>query len=137
MARAGHFAPRKAFGALRRIVSARHVFGRPVERDGVTVIPVATVIGGGGGGGGFSPANPSAAERAAAEFESDDEEGRPSEGGGIGFGLVAHPTGAFEITDGRVRWKPAVDVTMLLCCGIAAGLVVTRWALAARSESKR
>ena len=28
----------------------RRVFGEPIERDGVTVVPVAVSVGGGGGG---------------------------------------------------------------------------------------
>ena len=31
--------------------AVRKVFGEPVEKDGMVVIPVATVSGGGGGGG--------------------------------------------------------------------------------------
>jgi uncharacterized spore protein YtfJ len=129
MARGGSFVPRRAFAALRRIVSARHVFGKPVERDGVTVIPVATVWGGGGGGGGYSPPQQSAAERAALSFESSAGEGKPSEGGGIGFGLIARPTGAFEVTEEGVRWKPAIDYTLLFGCSIVAGAIVARWAI--------
>jgi uncharacterized spore protein YtfJ len=33
------------------ILSVKRVFGEPFERDGVTIIPVAKVIGGSGGGG--------------------------------------------------------------------------------------
>ncbi len=44
--------PRELIKGAREALSVRQVFGEPVERDGVTVIPAATVIGGGGGGGG-------------------------------------------------------------------------------------
>ena len=44
--------PRELIKGVREALSVRQVFGEPVERDGVTVIPAATVIGGGGGGGG-------------------------------------------------------------------------------------
>ena len=30
-------------------ITVRRVFGEPIERDGVTVVPVAVVFGGGGG----------------------------------------------------------------------------------------
>ncbi|HET6667158.1 MAG TPA: hypothetical protein VFG98_07750, partial [Intrasporangium sp.] len=33
-------------------LSVRRVFGEPVERDGLVVIPVAVALGGGGGGSG-------------------------------------------------------------------------------------
>ena len=42
--------PRELIKGARDALSVRRVFGEPVERDGVTVIPAATVIGGGGGG---------------------------------------------------------------------------------------
>ena len=38
---------RELIGAVREAISARRVFGEPVERDGVTLISAATVIGGG------------------------------------------------------------------------------------------
>ena len=44
----------EALQAARDAVSAKRVFGEPVERHGVTVIPAASVIGGGGGGGGVN-----------------------------------------------------------------------------------
>ena len=44
--------PRELIKGVREAMGVRQVFGEPVERDGVTVIPAATVIGGGGGGGG-------------------------------------------------------------------------------------
>jgi len=35
----------------RDALTVRRVYGEAIERDGVTVIPAAMVIGGGGGGG--------------------------------------------------------------------------------------
>lgn len=71
----------------------RRVFGAPVERDGVTVIPAARVGGGGGAGRGT------------------DQRGQDGEGGG--FGLAGTPAGVYVIKDGKVRWQPAVDVNRL------------------------
>jgi hypothetical protein len=112
---------RDAFKAARSALSARQVFGEPVERDGVTVIPAATVIGGGGGGGGGrrSPEG---------EPTSPDEEG----GAGMGFGLVAWASGAFEIRDGRVTWRPAVDVTRILLAAIGVATLVAKGIVARR-----
>ena len=70
------------------------VYGEPYEKDGVTVIPAATIMGGGGGGNG------------------QDREGQ--KGQGAGFGVSAKPAGAFIIKDGNVRWEPAVDVNRLI-----------------------
>jgi uncharacterized spore protein YtfJ len=39
----------------RDMITAKRVFGDPYEKDGITIIPAATVQGGGGGGGGEGP----------------------------------------------------------------------------------
>lgn len=112
--------PRNLVGGLREAMSARRVFGEPVERDGVTVIPAATVIGGGGGGGsgGSRTGEPSA--RA--------EEGEPQAqtGFGAGFGGVMWPAGAFEIREGRVTWRPAIDLTRVLLVALTLAIAVVR-----------
>ncbi|HYY06103.1 MAG TPA: hypothetical protein VE997_05965 [Candidatus Limnocylindria bacterium] len=117
---------REAFEAARAALSARQVFGEPVERDGVTVIPAATVIGGGGGGGGGRRSREGEATRP-------DEEG----GAGMGFGLVAWASGAFEIRDGRVTWRPAIDLTRILLAAIGVGTLLARGILAARRRRVR
>jgi hypothetical protein len=111
---------REAFEAARAALSARQVFGEPVERDGVTVIPAATLIGGGGGGGG--------------QRSSEGEATRPHEegGAGMGFGLVAWASGAFEIRDGRVTWRPAIDLTRILLAAIGVGTLVAKGIVAVR-----
>lgn len=82
----------------RDAISVKRVFGDPVETDGVTVIPVASV-GGGGGGGGDSENN-----------------------GGGGFGLTARPVGAYVIKDGAVTWTPAVDANRVVTLAFVLGL---------------
>jgi uncharacterized spore protein YtfJ len=91
-------------------MAAKRVYGEPVERDGVTVIPAASVGGGGGGGG--------------------DNENN----GGGGFGIKARPVGAYVITGEQVEWKPAVDVQRLMVgWQVVAGLaVLAAWSLARR-----
>jgi uncharacterized spore protein YtfJ len=76
----------------RDAIAVKRVYGDPIERDGVTVIPAAAVRGGAGGGG----------------------EGGDNGGGGGGFGIVARPIGAYVIRDGTVTWRPALDVNRLL-----------------------
>jgi uncharacterized spore protein YtfJ len=73
---------------------AKMVFAKPVEKDGVTVIPAARLVGGGGGGSG------------------EDKRGQHGEGGGLG--LVARPVGAYVIRDGEVWWQPAIDVNRVI-----------------------
>ena len=83
----------------RDVLTVRRVFGEPVERDGVTVIPAANVRGGGGGGG--------------------DVEGN----GGGGFGVAASPAGAYVIKEGRVRWEPALDLNRTIFMGQLVAIV--------------
>ena len=103
-------APSKVDEVMSSIKGARdtltvgRVFGDPYEVGDTTVIPVARVAGGAGGGGGES---------------TDDEQ--PGSGFGSGFGLDAKPVGVYEIRDGVVTWKPAVDVTRLAKRGQALG----------------
>ena len=76
-------------------MTVRRVFGDPVEKDGVTIVPAARVQGGAGGGGGEGP------------------EGEGS-GMGTGFGVNARPVGAFVIKGEDVQWRPAVDVNRVV-----------------------
>jgi uncharacterized spore protein YtfJ len=73
----------------RDAVNVRRIYGDPVERDGLTIVPAASVFGGTGGGG--------------------DEDGN----GGGGFGLAGRPAGAWVIREGEVEWKPAVGVNRI------------------------
>jgi uncharacterized spore protein YtfJ len=95
---------------VREAMTARTVFGEPIERDGTMVIPAAKVRGGGGGGG--------------------DAE----HNGGGGFGLTAKPAGAYIVREGRVRWEPAVDVNRIV---IGTQIVVIVALLVLRSVLRR
>jgi uncharacterized spore protein YtfJ len=86
----------------RETLTVKRVYGDPFEKDGVTVIPAATVSGGGGGGGGHEADGP--------------------EGQGGGFGLGIKPAGMYVIADGRVRWHPAIDVNRLIASVTAVAL---------------
>jgi uncharacterized spore protein YtfJ len=81
--------------------TVRRVFGDPVEKDGVAIIPVAMVAGGGGGGS------------APAEGESS------AESSGGGFGGMARPAGVYVVRADSVEWQPALDITLLGMAGIA------------------
>jgi uncharacterized spore protein YtfJ len=110
--------PSRLIDGVRDAMSVRRVFGEPVERDGVTVIPAATVIGGGGYGGGQGDSRPTDGKEA-------DETGSQS-GFGAGFGGVMWPAGAFEIADGRVTWRPAIDLTRVLMMALTLAIVLVR-----------
>ncbi|MFI5843952.1 hypothetical protein ACIA8K_30075 [Catenuloplanes sp. NPDC051500] len=103
----------------RDTMTVRRVFGEPVERDGVTLIPAALIGGGLGAGSG---------RRGLDGDRKGDEEGD-----GAGFGLGAVPIGAYSIRDGRVRWHPAVNVNLLI---IATAWVTVTW-LASRHRTRR
>ena len=97
------------------------VYGAAVERDGVSVVPVAVARLGFGGGGGTDPRK--------------QQEG---EGGG-GFGSVA-PVGYIELKDGRTRFVPIVHPARMVALALAAAVAAfaiarpsirprrTRWA---------
>lgn len=92
-------------------LGVRRVFGDPVERDGIVVVPVAVTVGGGGGGSG-----------------PDDQ------GAGGGFGGMVRGIGVYAISDGRVRFVPAVDTTALAALAVLLTGLVLR---AARGRAGR
>jgi uncharacterized spore protein YtfJ len=110
----------------RDAMTVKRVFGDPYEKDGVTVIPVANVMGGAGGGGGSSAGVSSDTGDAGDAVVVD---GKPESGYGIGYGMRATPAGVYVIRDGEVEWKPALDVNRLALQrtgAILAGLFVLR-----------
>ena len=89
--------------AARDSMTVRRVYGDPYERNGVTVIPAASVQGGAGGGSG--------------------EEGDRKTGGGGGFGLRARPVGAYVIRGDHVYWESALDLNRVILGGQVVALV--------------
>jgi uncharacterized spore protein YtfJ len=77
----------------RDAVTVKRVYGDPIERDGILVVPAAKVSGGAGGGG--------------------DAE----HNGGGGFGIAAKPAGAWVIKGGEVEWQPALDINRIVLGG--------------------
>ena len=104
----------------RDVLSVKRVFGKPIERDGVIVIPAAYVAGGGGGGGGIQP------------------DGNIGSGGG--FGVHARPAGALVVRDDGVEWVPARDPERRLAIYAtlgALGLLTLRTLLPRRRRRRR
>jgi uncharacterized spore protein YtfJ len=122
--------------AAREAMTVRRVFGDPIERDGVIVVPVASVMGGGGAGSGRAPMPASTgADDAAGVAAVDDEPGSSGgaaagEGSGAGFGLVARPAGTYVIRGDDVEWVPAIDRNRQI---LVMGLVASLGILAVRS----
>jgi hypothetical protein len=99
-------------------MTARRVFGDPIEIRGVTILPVATVGGGGGGG-------------------------QRGEDGGVGFGVRARAAGVYVIRgDGSVAWRPALNLNLVILGGQIVGLaailslrgILKAWARASHRE---
>ncbi|MCU0478733.1 MAG: sporulation protein [Chloroflexi bacterium] len=93
----------------RDAMTVKRVFGDPYEKDGITVIPVASVMGGAGAGGGTGVAS-----KPASAGEENGEEGAGDSGYGMGYGLRATPAGVYVIKGGEVEWKPALDTNRLI-----------------------
>ena len=85
--------------------SAATVYGTPIERDGVTVVPVAAARFGIGAGSG-----------------SDPSKGQEGEGGGAGGGVTA--AGYIELKDGRSRFVPVVRPERMVALALLAMLAV-------------
>jgi uncharacterized spore protein YtfJ len=79
------------------------VFGEPVEREGLTVIPVARARFGFGGGGG-----------------SGSREADEGAGGGGGGGASVNPVGYIEVRDGTAEFRRITTPTDLLALALAA-----------------
>jgi uncharacterized spore protein YtfJ len=84
------------------------IFGEPVEREGVTVIPVGKARFGFGGGGG-----------------SGARQGDEGAGGGGGGGVAVGPIGYIELHEGGARFKRILTPTDLLALVVAASFAVS------------
>ena len=80
-------------------LAVSRVYGEPIQKNGVTLIPAVEVMGGGGGGG--------------------DE----ANNGGGGFGVSARPVGTWVIRGDDVTWAPAVDATKVAMRGMLVAIV--------------
>ena len=89
--------PQAILQRVEDVMTARRVFGDPVQVEGVTVLPVATVGGGGGGG----------------QKQGD---------AGVGFGLGVQPAGVYVIRDGDAKWRPALNLNRVILGGQIVGL---------------
>ena len=91
-------------------VRVKTIFGDPVEKAGVTVIPVARARWGFGGG---SNAGGNTRENQTGE----------GTGTGSGGGVTVFPTGYVEVRDGRARFHPIYDPANVAQIIVASGIV--------------
>jgi hypothetical protein len=102
--------PQQILQGAQDVLTARRVFGEPIQAEGVTVLPVA-VVGGGGGGG------------------------MKAQDSGVGYGMAARPAGVYVIRNGNAVWRPAVNVNWIVAGGQLVAIaalfalrpVLTRW----------
>lgn len=95
---------------LSATASAATIFGTPIERGDVTVVPVARVAYGFGGGSGTRSGE---------------------EGSGGGGGVRVSPVGFFEVRPGGVRYRPIWDWAVLAPVLVSGAVLTTL--IAARS----
>ncbi len=99
-------------------MTVKRVFGEPYEKDGVTMVPAATIVGGVGSGTGEGP------------------EGKGGGSGGL-FGVREKAIGAFVIKEGKVRFVPTVDVNRVILGGqLVMMAAVFAAAMRARAKAK-
>jgi uncharacterized spore protein YtfJ len=79
-------------------LNVKRVFSDPIEQGGSVVVLAATVRGGAGGGTGEGPTG-------------------QGQGQGSGFGLSAKPAGAYLFRNGKVHWRPALDLNRVILGG--------------------
>jgi uncharacterized spore protein YtfJ len=126
------------FNKMTSHLSVGRAFGAAYEKDGALIIPVALVAGGGGGGGSEGPTIHSSVRHFDIDDDNDEDEdddevdeddtfvGQPMGGSGGGFGGVVMPVGVYVVKDDRVRWVPAINVTLIAICAISLARVLIR-----------
>ena len=91
---------------LGAVARAATVFGEPVERDGITVIPVAKARWGFGGGAG--------------QRKDEGAGGKQEDGAGGGGGVQVTPVGFIEIKNHEANFRPirTVSASWIIMGGI-------------------
>ncbi len=114
----------KLVESLGGTASAKAVFGEPIERDGVTVVPVARVRYGVGGGGGRGPGR----------RKKDEARDGEQVGYGHGGGVQAAPIGYIELSGGKASYRriadPARPMAIALLFPLVGAVAVSAVALA-------
>jgi uncharacterized spore protein YtfJ len=82
---------------LGAVARAATVFGEPVDRDGITVIPVAKARWGFGGGAG--------------QRKEEGARGKQADGAGGGGGVQVSPVGFIEIKNNEANFRPIRTVS--------------------------
>jgi uncharacterized spore protein YtfJ len=94
--------PTAVLEEAKNVFTVKRVVGDPYEKNGVTLIPVASIGGGGGGGTGNS---------------------KDGQGTGGGLGISVRPLGVYFIKGDSVRWIPSIDATRVILGGQLVAIV--------------
>ncbi|MGZ6389641.1 MAG: spore germination protein GerW family protein [Ktedonobacterales bacterium] len=107
-------------------VGAEAIFGSPIEREGVTIIPCSEVMMGlgMGGGSGYGPAPTSGQTERATQ-----PSGGVSSGGGIGGGGGAQgrPVAVVAVSHGEARVVPVLDMTKFMLAALSTAGFLAFW----------
>jgi uncharacterized spore protein YtfJ len=103
----------QVLGQLVSNASVDTVFGRPIERDGATIIPCSEIMVGLGMGSGTGPV---------------DERGNlTGQGGGGGGGIQGRPIAVVVMTKDGVRIEPVLDLTKVVLAAFTTGAFMLFW----------
>ena len=107
---------------IEKNANAKVVYGDPITKNGITIIPVAKTSVKGGGGGGFG-----------------DSKKEDQTGGGMGLGLAVNvdPMGYIKITNKQVKYEPIVDISRLAIIGAIAAALTAIVGILILSRSKK
>jgi uncharacterized spore protein YtfJ len=134
-----------ALDTVREVVggATSKVFGHPVTQGGVTLLPVAKVSGGGGGGGGSGGGGIGGRGVGGLGVGAELGQGKAGEaelgGNGGGLAVMAKPLGVFVIKEGKVRWRPALDLNKVILGGqlvMITALLTVRAIAKARARAR-
>ncbi len=100
------FSVERLAGRIGARARATSVFGEPIERGNMTIVPVAKIRWGFGGGSG----------------SGNEEPGKSGYGGGGGGGVRATPMGYIEIEGNTTRYRPIRDPSSYVPLVIAGGV---------------
>jgi uncharacterized spore protein YtfJ len=117
-------AAEQTIGRIAESARVGAVFGQPIEKGEVTVIPCAEVFAGAGMGGGSGSGTAPAQGKAAEETQVQRGEG---EGFGGGSGARARPIAAIVIARGTVHVEPIVDATRIALAALTTAAFMGFW----------
>lgn len=99
---------------IQKSANVKAVFGEPIEKGDVTVVPVSRVSVYGGGGGGLLES---------VERKEQKEDKKKENGSGMGMGVITRtePVGFIQIKDDEAVFKEVTDRKRIILAGMGLG----------------